>query len=109
MEKFKAEPVPITEIPPIVKKFLKEDKVIISRKELDRVNKAAEDAAIIMSNAEAVNAQLAEKAAKTDNNYKKSEEYLSKAHQQADTIISDAPVTKTVFMELTLRSLRNMF
>lgn len=43
-----------------------------------------------MSNAEAVNAQLAEKAAKTDNNYKKSEEHLSKAHQQADTIISDA-------------------
>lgn len=64
MEKFKAEPVPVTEIPPVVKKFLKEDKVIISRRELDRVNKAAEDAAIIMSNAEAVNAQLAEKAAK---------------------------------------------
>lgn len=90
MEKFKAEPVPVTEIPPVVKKFLKEDKVIISRKELDRVNQAAEDAALIMSNAEAVNAQLAEKAAKTDNNYKKSEEHLSKAHQQADTIISDA-------------------
>lgn len=90
MEKFKAEPVPVTEIPPVVKKFLKEDKVIISRKELDRVNQAAEDAAVIMSNAEAVNAQLAEKAAKTDHNYKKSEEHLSKAHQQADTIISDA-------------------
>nr|DAU17541.1 MAG TPA: Plasmid recombination enzyme [Caudoviricetes sp.] len=70
MEKFKAEPVPVTEIPPVVKKFLKEDKAIISRKELDRVNRATEDAAIIMSNAEAVNAQLAEKAAKTDNNYK---------------------------------------
>lgn len=90
MEKFKAEPVPITEIPPIVKKFLKEDKVIISRKELDRVNKAAEDAAIIMSNAEAVNAQLAEKAAKTDNNYKKSEEYIHKAEEQAEKIISAA-------------------
>ena len=90
IEKFKAEPVPVTEIPPVVKRFLKEDKVIISRKELDRVNQAAEDAAVIMSNAEAVNAQLAEKAAKTDNNYKKSEEHLSKAHQQAYTIISDA-------------------
>lgn len=90
MEKFKAEHVPVTEIPPVVKKFLKEDKVIISRRELDRVNQAAEDATLIMSNAEAVNAQLAEKAAKTDNNYKKSEEFLSKAHQQADSIISDA-------------------
>lgn len=90
MEKFKAEPVPITEIPPIVKKFLKEDKVIISRKELDRVNRAAEDAAIIMSNAEAVNAQLAEKTAKTDNNYKKSEEYIHKAEEQAEKIISAA-------------------
>ena len=90
MEKFKAEPVPVTEIPPVVKKFLKEDKVIISRKELDRVNQAAEDAAIIMSNAEAVNAQLAEKAAKTDNNYKKSEEYISKAEDQAQSIVSDA-------------------
>lgn len=90
MEKFKAEPVPVTEIPPVVKRFLKEDKVIISRKELDRVNKAAEDAAIIMSNAEAVNAQLAEKAAKTDNNYKKSEEYIHKAEEQAEKIISAA-------------------
>lgn len=90
MEKFKAEPVPVTEIPPVVKKFLKEDKVIISRKELDRVNQAAEDAAIIMSNAEAVNAQLAEKAAKTDYNYKKSEEYISKAENQAQSIVSDA-------------------
>lgn len=90
MEKFKAEPVPITEIPPVVKKFLKEDKVIISRKELDRVNQAAEDASIIMSNAEAVNAQLAEKAAKTDYNYKKSEEYISKAENQAQSIVSDA-------------------
>ena len=90
MEKFKAEPVPVTEIPPVVKRFLKEDKVIISRKELDRVNQAAEDAALIMSNAEAVNAQLAEKAAKTDNNYKKSEEYISKADNQAPSIVSDA-------------------
>lgn len=90
MEKFKAEPVPVTEIPPVVKKFLKEDKVIISRKELDRVNQAAEDAAVIMSNAEAVNAQLAEKTAKTDNNYKKSEEYISKAENQAQSIVSDA-------------------
>lgn len=90
MEKFKAEPVPVTEIPPVVKKFLKEDKVIISRKELDRVNRAAEDAAIIMSNAEAVNAHLAEKTAKTDNNYKKSEEYIHKAEEQAEKIISAA-------------------
>lgn len=90
MEKFKAEPVPVTEIPPVVKKFLKEDKVIISRKELDRVNQTAEDAAVIMSNAKAVNAQLAEKAAKTDNNYKKSEEYISKAEDQAQSIVSDA-------------------
>ena len=43
-----------------------------------------------MSNAEAVNAQLAEKAAKTDNNYKKSEEYISKAEDQAQSIVSDA-------------------
>ena len=90
MEKFKAEPVPVTEIPPVVKRFLKEDKVIISRKELDRVNQAAEDAAVIMSNAEAVNAQLAEKAAKTDNNYKKSEEYISKVENQAQSIVSDS-------------------
>lgn len=90
MENFKAEPVPVTEIPPVVKRFLKEDKVIISRSELNRVNQAAEEATIIMANAEAVNKQLAEKSEKTDNNYKKSEEYIFKAENQALSIVSDA-------------------
>lgn len=90
MEKFEAEPVPVTEIPSVVKKFLKEDKVIISRKELERVNQAAEDAALIISNADAVNRQLADKSDKTDKNYEKSEEYIHKAEEQAQKIMSVA-------------------
>jgi hypothetical protein len=90
LEQFKIEPVPVTEIPPIVKKFLKEDKVIIDRKELERVNQAAEDAAIIMSNAEAVNAQLAEKAKKTDKNYELSEKRLADADNRAKELVTIA-------------------
>lgn len=90
MEKFKAEPVPVTEIPSVVKKFIKEDKVIISRTELERVNQAAEDAVLIMSNADAVNRQLADKSNKTDKNYEKSEEYIHKAEEQVQKIMSAA-------------------
>jgi hypothetical protein len=90
LEQFKIEPVPVTEIPPIVKKFLKEDKVIIDRKELERVNQAAEDAAIIMSNAESVNAQLAEKAKKTDKNYDLSEKRLADADNRAKELVTIA-------------------
>lgn len=90
LEEFKVTPVPVTELPQIVKTIIKDDKVIISRSELNRVNQAAEEAAIIMSNAEAVNKQLAEKSEKTDNNYKKSEECIFKAENQALSIVSEA-------------------
>lgn len=90
LEKFRVEPVPVTELPTVVKKFLKEDKVIIDRRELDRVNQAAEDAALIMSNAEAVNRQLDEKSDKADKNYAKSEEYIHKAEEKAEKIIGSA-------------------
>jgi len=90
LEQFKVNPVPVTELPTVVKKFLKEDKVIIDRRELDRVNRAAEDAVLIMSNAEAVNRQLAEKSEKIDRNYEKTEEYILKAEEKAEKIISSA-------------------
>ncbi|MGN1090471.1 MAG: MobV family relaxase, partial [Huintestinicola sp.] len=90
LEEFMVTPVPVTELPQIVKTIIKDDKVIISRSELNRVNQAAEEATIIMANAEAVNKQLAEKSEKTDNNYKKSEEYIFKAENQALSIVSDA-------------------
>ncbi len=90
IEQFKVEPVPVTELPTVVKKFLKEDKVIIDRRELDRVNRTAEDAALIMSNAEAVNRQLSEKSEKLDKNYDKSEECILKAEQKAEQIVSAA-------------------
>lgn len=90
LEKFKIEPVPVTELPTVVKKFLKEDKVIIDRNELERVNKAAEDAALIMSNAEAVSKQLSDKFEKADRNYDKSENCILKAEERAEQIISAA-------------------
>ena len=90
LEKFKIEPVPVTELPTVVKKFLKEDKVIIDRQELERVNKAAEDAALIMSNAEAVSKQLSDKFEKADRNYDKSENCILKAEERAEQIISAA-------------------
>ena len=90
LEKFKIEPVPVTELPTVVKKFLKEDKVIIDRQELERVNKAAEDAALIMSNTEAVSRQLSDKSEKADRNYDKSENCILKAEERAEQIISAA-------------------
>lgn len=83
LEKFRIEPVPVTEMPPIVKKFLKEDKVIIDRQELERVTRAAEDAALIMSNAEAVSRQLSDKSEKADRKYDKSENCILKAEEKA--------------------------
>ncbi len=88
LEKFKVEPVPVTEMPPIVKKFLKEDRVIIDRQELERVTRAAEDAALIMSNAEAVSQQLSDKSEKADRNYDKSENCILKAEEKAKQIVS---------------------
>lgn len=90
LEKFKIEPVPVTELPTVVKKFLKEDKVIIDRQELERVNKAAEDAALIMSNTEAVSRQLSDKSEKADRNYDKSENCILKAEERAEQIITAA-------------------
>ncbi len=87
LEQFRVEPVPVTELPKVVKKFLKEDKIIIDRQELDRINRAAEDAALIMSNAEDVNRQLAEKSEKIDRNYEKTEEYILKSEEKAEKII----------------------
>ena len=90
LEKFKIEPVPVTELPTVVKKFLKEDKVIIDRQELERVTKAAEDATLIMSNAEAVSKQLSDKIEKADRNYDKSGNCILKAEEKAEQIVSAA-------------------
>lgn len=90
LEKFRIEPVPVTEMPTVIKKFLKEDKVIIDRQELERVTMAAEDAALIMSNAEAVSRQLSDKSEKADRNYDKSENCILKAEEKAEQIVSAA-------------------
>ena len=52
--------------------------------------KAAEDAALIMSNAEAVSKQLSDKSEKADRNYDKSENCILKAEEKAEQIVSAA-------------------
>lgn len=88
LEAFKS--APIEEENSAVYKLLGKDKVVVRRSELERVNKAVEDSALIMSNTEVLNRQLSEKSKKADINYKKSEEAVSHAHKLAESIIADA-------------------
>ncbi len=82
--------VPIEEENSAVYKFLGKDKVVVKRSELDRVNKAAEDAQLISSNRDAIIADLTEQKRKADRKNEKAEEHLKAAEEKADIIISDA-------------------
>ena len=85
---FKA--VPIEEETSAVYKLLGKDKVVIKRSELERVNKAVEDAQLISSNQDLIIADLNEQKRKTDRKNEKAEEHLKAAEEKAESIIADA-------------------
>lgn len=81
---FKA--VPIEEESSAVYKLLGKDKVV----ELDRLNKAVEDAQLISSNQDSIIADLTEQKRKADRKNEKAEERLRAAEAKAESIIADA-------------------
>ena len=85
---FKA--VPIEEESSAVYKLLGKDKVVVKRSELDRLNKAVEDAQLISSNRDAMIADLTEQKRRADRKNEKAEEHLRAAEEKADIIIVDA-------------------
>ena len=85
---FKA--VPIEEESSAVYKLLGKDKVVVKRSELDRLNKAVEDAQLISSNRDAMIADLTEQKRKADRKNEKAEEHLKAAEEKAESIIADA-------------------
>lgn len=88
LKAFKA--VPIEEESSAVYKLLRKDKVVVKRSELDRLNKAVEDAQLISSNRDAIIADLTEQKRKADRKNEKAEEHLRAAEEKADIIIADA-------------------
>ena len=88
LKAFKA--VPIEEENSAVYKLLGKDKVVVKRSELDRVNKAAEDAQLISSNQDSIIADLTEQKRKADRKNKKAEDRLRAAEEKADIILTDA-------------------
>lgn len=85
---FKA--VPIEEESSAMYKLLGKDKVVVKRSELERVNKAVEDAQLISSNQDLIIADLNEQKRKTDRKNEKAEEHLKAAEEKAESIIADA-------------------
>lgn len=85
---FKA--IPIEEESSAVYKLLGKDKVVVKRSELERVNKAVEDAQLISSNQNAIIADLTEQKHKADRKNEKAEELLRAAEEKAGTIMADA-------------------
>lgn len=85
---FKA--VPIEEENSAVYKLLGKDKVVVKRSELDRLNKAVEDAQLISSNQDSIIGDLNEQKRKADRKYEKAEERLRAAEEKADSIIEKA-------------------
>ena len=85
---FKA--VPIEEESSAVYKLLGKDKVVVKRSELDRLNKAVEDAQLISSNRDAMIADLTEQKRKAHRKNEKAEEHLRAAEEKAESIIADA-------------------
>lgn len=85
---FKA--VPIEEESSAVYKLLGKDKVVIKRSELDRLNKAVEDAQLISNNQDSIIADLNEQKSKADRKNEKAEEHLKAAEEKAESIIADA-------------------
>lgn len=88
LKAFKA--VPIEEESSAVYKLLGKDKVVVKRSELDRLNKAVEDAQLISSNRDAIIADLTEQKRKADRKNEKAEEHLKTTEEKTDIIISDA-------------------
>lgn len=88
LEAFKA--VPIEEESSAVYKLLGKDKVVVKRSELERMNKAIEDAQHISSNQNAIIADLTEQKHKADRMNEKAEELLRAAEEKAGTIMADA-------------------
>ena len=88
LKAFKA--VPIEEESSAVYKLLGKDKVVVKRSELDRLNKAVEDAQLISSNRDAMIADLTEQKRKADRKNEKAEEHLRAAEEKAESIIADA-------------------
>ena len=88
LKAFKA--VPIEEESSAVYKLLGKDNVVVKRSELDRLNKAVEDAQLISSNQNAIIADLTEQKHKADRKNEKAEELLRAAEEKADIIIADA-------------------
>ena len=87
---FKA--VPIEEESSAVYKLLGKDKVVVKRSELDRLNKAVEDAQLISSNRDAMIADLTEQKRKADRKNEKAEEHLRAAEEKADSIVEKATI-----------------
>lgn len=85
---FKA--IPIEEESSAVYKLLGKDKVVVKRSELERVNKAVEDAQLISSNQNAIIADLTEQKHKADRKNEKAAERLRAAEAKAESIIADA-------------------
>ncbi|MDY3793192.1 MAG: hypothetical protein SOZ56_12080 [Oscillospiraceae bacterium] len=85
---FKA--VPIEEESSVVYKLIGKDKVVVKRSEIDRLNKAVEDAQLISSNRDAMIADLTEQKRKADRKNEKAEERLRAAKEKADSIIEKA-------------------
>lgn len=88
LKAFKA--VPIEEESSAVYKLLGKDKVVVKRSELDRLNKAVEDAQLISSNQDSIIADLTEQKHKADRKNEKAEERLRAAEEKAGNIIADA-------------------
>lgn len=88
LKAFKA--VPIEEESSAVYKLLGKDKVVVKRSELDRLNKAVEDAQLISSNQDSIIADLTEQKRKVDRKNEKAEERLRAAEEKADRVIADA-------------------
>lgn len=88
LKAFKA--VPIEEESSAVYKLLGKDNVVVKRSELDRLNKAVEDAQLISSNQNAIIADLTEQKHKADRKNEKAEELLRAAEEKAGTIMADA-------------------
>ncbi len=88
LEVFKA--VPIEEESSAVYKLLGKDKVVVKRSELERVNRAVENAQLISANQDAIIADLTEQKRNAECKNEKAEERLRAAEEKADTIIVGA-------------------
>lgn len=90
LKAFKA--VPIEEESSAVYKLLEKDKVVVKHSELERVNKAVEDAQLISANQDAIIADLTEQKRNSDRKNEKAEEHLRAAEEKADSIVEKATI-----------------